>query len=59
MHVQESANIGAFISLAQATSETPKKVFEEIFNLLEEYGPVWYTQELHNRAAAALYKREC
>ena len=59
MHIQESANVDAFISLGQATSETPEKVFEEIFILLEDYGPVWYTEELHNRAVAALHKREC
>jgi DNA-binding XRE family transcriptional regulator len=30
------------------------EVFRETFNLLEEYAPLWYTAEHHNRAVAAL-----
>ena len=30
------------------------EVFRELTNLLEEYAPVWYTEEHHNRAVAAL-----
>ena len=30
------------------------EVLREIFELLEDYAPSWYTEELHNRAAAAL-----
>lgn len=26
----------------------------ELYELLEEYGPTWYTEELHHRAEAAL-----
>lgn len=33
---------------------TPSMVLKEIFDLLEEYAPIWYTEELHNRAMAAL-----
>jgi hypothetical protein len=29
-------------------------VLRELFELLEDYAPSWYTEELHNRAAAAL-----
>jgi hypothetical protein len=36
------------------TSINPKVVLKEIFELLEEYGPIWYTEELHDRAKAAL-----
>ena len=57
MQIEASANVDTFISLRQGTSATPEKVFEEIFNLLEDYGPAWYTQELHNRAVAALHER--
>lgn len=28
--------------------------FLELFKLLEQYAPVWYTEEHHNRAVAAL-----
>ena len=29
-------------------------VFMELFKLLEEYGPAWYTEEHHRRATEAL-----
>jgi hypothetical protein len=35
-------------------STNPRIVLKEIFELLEEYGPMWYTEELHDRAKAAL-----
>ena len=31
-----------------------EEVFLELFKLLEQYAPVWYTEEHHNRAASAL-----
>jgi len=30
------------------------EVYTEMFHLLEEYGPAWYTEELHDRATACL-----
>ena len=36
----------------------PKTVLEELFILLEDYAPVWYTDEHHDRALAALLQRE-
>ncbi len=35
-------------------STNPKVVLKEVFELLEEYGPVWYTEELYNRMKTAL-----
>lgn len=35
-------------------STNPKVVLKELFELLEEYGPTWYTEELHIRARIAL-----
>lgn len=32
----------------------PATVLEELFSLLEDYGPSWYTEEHHKRAVAAL-----
>lgn len=32
-------------------------VLRELFELLEDYGPSWYTEELHNRVTAALLER--
>ena len=31
-----------------------EQAFLELFKLLEQYAPVWYTEEHHNHAAAAL-----
>jgi hypothetical protein len=33
---------------------TPTAVLRELFELLEDYSPIWYTQENHDRALAAL-----
>lgn len=35
---------------------SPEAVLEELFLLLEEYGPQWYTEDHHNRAVAALFQ---
>jgi hypothetical protein len=35
-------------------SAKPTEVLAEIFELLEEYGPAWYTEEHHDRIVAAL-----
>ena len=32
----------------------PLAILRELFELLEDYAPTWYTEELHNRAGAAL-----
>jgi hypothetical protein len=37
---------------------TQRAVLEELFKLLEDYAPTWYTEEHHNRAVAALLGRE-
>lgn len=31
--------------------ETAQAILAELFELLEEYGPLWYTEDLHTRAA--------
>ena len=35
-------------------SAEAKAALRELFELLEDYAPSWYTEEHHNRAAAAL-----
>jgi hypothetical protein len=37
---------------------SPHAVLKELFELLEDYAPTWYTQEIHDRAVAALLQRE-
>jgi len=34
--------------------ESAQAVLAELFLLLEEYGPLWYTEDHHNRATRAL-----
>jgi hypothetical protein len=41
-------------SSSKERSGSAKAVVQELFLLLEEYGPVWYTEELHNRIVTAL-----
>ena len=35
-------------------SAEPLSILRELFELLEDYAPMWYTEEHHNRAASAL-----
>jgi len=42
------------VSVRGTASSAPSEVFRELFELLEEYAPAWYTEEHHNRAIAAL-----
>ena len=37
---------------------TPREVLQELFLLLEDYAPTWYTEAHHNRAVAALLGRQ-
>ena len=37
-------------------SSDPKAALEELFQLLEEYAPAWYPEEIHDRALAALQR---
>ena len=32
----------------------PRSMLRELFELLQDYAPIWYTEELHNRTATAL-----
>ena len=59
VNIERTANpsTNQFINLKQGRPATPEAVLEELFRLLEEYGPSWYTEEHHNRAVAALFER--
>ncbi len=41
-----------------ADAPTAREVLQELFLLLEDYAPTWYTEEHHNRAIGALRRRE-
>ncbi len=44
----------SIISIDQCKPANGNAVLRELFELLQDYAPNWYTEELHNRAAAAL-----
>jgi hypothetical protein len=48
------ANSDLLTSREPSVPETAHAVLAELFFLLEEYGPLWYTEDLHRRAARAL-----
>jgi hypothetical protein len=37
---------------------TPKDVFKELFDLLEDYAPAWYTEEHRSRVAIAMQESD-
>ena len=45
-------------SESHSSVPTAREVLEELFLLLEDYAPTWYTEQHHNRAVAALMRRE-
>jgi hypothetical protein len=47
--MRSSSNYSEF-----SRSEDLKSALEELFKLLEDYSPSWYSEETHNRALAAL-----
>ena len=61
MAIQQSIEISEGkstpITLDQRRPSGPKAILEDLYELLEEYGPSWYTKEHHDRALAALLDR--
>lgn len=41
-------------SIDQRKRVDTRTVLQELFALLEDYGPVWYTEDHHNRVMAVL-----
>ncbi len=52
--MQTSVENAVPANIFAAQSIEPLAVLRELFELLEDYAPIWYTEELHSRAAAAL-----
>jgi hypothetical protein len=57
MHIDVAPDLNTHTGKLQQASD-PRAALEELFILLEEYGPMWYTQEHHDRALNALLGRE-
>jgi hypothetical protein len=56
--VRNNSNNGKSSSPMEGRPVTAHAVLKELFELLEDYAPTWYTEEHHNRAVAALLQRE-
>jgi hypothetical protein len=40
--------------MAMKSEDVPTAVFEEVLHLLEDNGPLWYTENLHDRMVTAI-----
>ena len=60
MHLQVASdlNVAPQMTQQEKAPRASTAALEELFVLLEEYGPAWYTQEHHDRAVKALLRRE-
>ena len=56
--MQMSAQSAVRANTFRGQQVDPLAVLRECFELLEDYAPIWYTEELHNRAASALGELE-
>ncbi len=55
MAFANTGNLGPGSSLNQPASiGEVAEVYAEMFDLLEDYAPAWYTEELHARAIVSL-----
>ncbi len=52
--MQRSVQSAVSSNMYTTQSADPSSILRELFELLQDYAPIWYTEELHNRAAAAL-----
>jgi len=52
--VKPKLGIGSVGGFEQLWAGNPIAALEELFELLEEYSPSWYTEEHHKHAVAAL-----
>lgn len=59
MHFEVAPDLNAAPNRAPTSKASDATaVLEELFVLLEDYAPAWYTQEHHDRALHALLGRE-
>jgi hypothetical protein len=45
-------------AIREPSAPSVRTVLEEVYDLLEDYAPVWYTEEQHERILAALCNRD-
>jgi len=56
--MQRSVETAVPANMFNAQCMEPLAVLRELFELLQDYAPIWYTEELHTRAAVALGELE-
>jgi len=56
--MQRTVNTVVRPEMFATASAEPVAILRELFELLEDYAPIWYTEELHSRTANALGERE-
>ena len=56
--MQRSVETVVRANMFNAQCMEPIAVLRELFELLEDYAPMWYTEELHTRTAVALGELE-
>ena len=54
MHFEVAPDLNVAANAQSKTASDARMVLEELFVLLEDYAPVWYTEEHHDRALRAL-----
>ncbi|HEY2860166.1 MAG TPA: hypothetical protein VGJ21_17235 [Terracidiphilus sp.] len=52
--MQKSVPNAVRSTMYAAESAEPLSVLRELFELLQDYAPCWYTEDLHNRTASVL-----
>jgi hypothetical protein len=59
MHLEVAPQMNVVSNYLQVNkAPDARTVLEELFVLLEDYAPVWYTEEHHKRALDALLERQ-
>ena len=59
MHLEVAPQMNVVSNYLQVRkAPDARTVLEELFVLLEDYAPVWYTEEHHKRAIDALLERQ-
>lgn len=52
--MQRSVKTAASPNMYTTEGGDSRSMLRELFELLQDYAPTWYTEELHNRTATAL-----
>ena len=54
---EEAVDGSPKVAAPHRSAPTPSVVLQELFDLLEDYAPMWYTEEMRDRVLSALSSR--